>query len=372
MTIGASLYILYQVNTYIVILLILIGCVILLSLLYLYQSRILYQSNAFPQYKTPDLNPIGYRLPSERNLPYETVWLTTPDNIVLHSWFIRSDNLNTRQSGNTILFLHANAGNLGFRMDNLVLMYNTLQCNILILSYRGYGFSDGTPDENGLCIDAMTAYQWLQQNTTIDRRRIFVFGRSLGGAVAIALCNQLCSTTITDRHTIDNNESMRNIHSGTGLCGMIIENTFTNISDMAQCMFPFLRFNKLIISYLLTLKWYSIDTIQSIPCPILFISSTNDEIVPEYQMRQLYDHAYQSIHKQYHSVINGQHNNAFQVGGIDYTNKFIQYMNHCINILEPGINTKQTHNDAKHINRTAISTGETDWLDVTDDIVGSD
>ena len=85
--------------------------------------------------------------------------------------------------------------------------------NVLIVSYRGYGASEGEPGEAGMILDAEAAWQYLQKRPDVNKKTIFVFGRSLGGAVAISLAQKY----------------------GDEMCGLIVENTFTCISDMV-CM----------------------------------------------------------------------------------------------------------------------------------------
>lgn len=58
--------------------------------------------------------------------------------------------------------------------------YHKLNINILMVEYRGYGLSEGTPSEQGLYVDAQSALDYLMQRTDIDRTKIIVFGRSLG------------------------------------------------------------------------------------------------------------------------------------------------------------------------------------------------
>ena len=58
---------------------------------------------------------------------------------------------------------------------------------MLILAYRGYGNSEGTPSEEGLALDAEATLEHALSDPDIDNDRIFVFGRSLGGAVAAQL-----------------------------------------------------------------------------------------------------------------------------------------------------------------------------------------
>ena len=85
---------------------------------------------------------------------------------------------------------------------------------------------------------------------------MYVFGRSLGGAVSINLVtNPLYSDKIK---------------------GLIVENTFTCISDMIDVVLPVLKYFK----FLQRNHWRSIDLISSIKAPILFIKSMQDELIP--------------------------------------------------------------------------------------------
>lgn len=89
-----------------------------------------------------------------------------------------------------------------------------------MVEYRGYGESGGEPDEEGLQLDAQAGLDFLWSRSDIDRGRIFAFGRSLGGAVAVALGRR-------------NPRRLR---------GLLIENTFTSVRAMAEPIFPLLKY----------------------------------------------------------------------------------------------------------------------------------
>ena len=90
----------------------------------------------------------------------------------------------------TVLYLHGNAGNIGHRLVNVQGLYNSIGCNVALVEYRGYGRSEGTPSEEGLCMDAQAALDFLLTRSDINTEKILVFGRSLGGAVAIDLATR--------------------------------------------------------------------------------------------------------------------------------------------------------------------------------------
>lgn len=268
--------------------------------LYKFQESLLYQPKIFPQFATPEQNPAGYRNPSEQGMSYEDVWLTTPDGLKLHAWYIRPDNVEQRKERNNLLFFHANAGNMGFRMENLKMMYEVFNLNIFILSYRGYGNSEGAPTEHGLKIDAETLWQYVMSRDDIDRRRVFLFGRSLGGAVAFSLAA---------RHEEE-------------IAGTIVENTFTSISSMVDVLFPILAPLK---PWVLRMDWNTLSLLPKINHPLFFISGEKDEVVPAPQMKALYDAAV-SQDKEILLVKNGTHNNTWAEGKEEYIERFKQFL----------------------------------------------
>nr|XP_019070458.1 alpha/beta hydrolase domain-containing protein WAV2 isoform X4 [Solanum lycopersicum] len=122
--------------------------------------------------------------PARLRLLYEDVWLRSSDGVRLHAWFIK---LFPDCRGPTIIFFQENAGNIAHRLEMVRIMLQRLQCNVFMLSYRGYGASDGYPSQHGITKDAQAALDHLVQRTDIDTSRIVVFGRSLGGAVGTVL-----------------------------------------------------------------------------------------------------------------------------------------------------------------------------------------
>lgn len=163
-------------------------------------------------------NPLHSRVyipvPSIFNLPYETLNLRTRDKdpVTLHGFFIRHPG----EKGNfcpTMIFLHGNAGNLGHRLQNANGFYHSLACNVLLIEYRGYGLSTGAPSEKGLYTDVRVAIDYLFTRHDIDHNQIIIFGRSLGGAVAI--------------------DAAADAVYGSKVMCVLVENTFTSIPEMA-------------------------------------------------------------------------------------------------------------------------------------------
>lgn len=181
---------------------------------------------------------------------------------------------------------------MGFRMENLAELYNKSKFNVFILSYRGYGKSTGTPNEEGLMLDAEATMKYVFEELDINREKVFIFGRSLGGAVAIYAAGL-----------------------GHSVKGLILENTFTNISDMVSAVMPKVAWIK---SLILRIDWPSAERIKTIKCPILFIAGTKDELVPPIQMQTLRNNAKASAKIDWFAVEGGDHNMTWQKAGVNY------------------------------------------------------
>ena len=92
------------------------------------------------------------------------------------------------------------------------MLQDVVGCNVLMLEYRGYGYSTGTPDEAGLKIDAQTGLDYIRERIETSDTKIVVYGQSLGGAVAINL--------------VAENQDRGDI------AGLILENTFLSIRKL--------------------------------------------------------------------------------------------------------------------------------------------
>ncbi|KAG0494895.1 hypothetical protein HPP92_005889 [Vanilla planifolia] len=240
--------------------------------------------------------------PSRFEIDYEDVWLRSSDGVRLHAWFLKHS---PPVAGPTILFFQENAGNIGHRLDFVRMMMQRLHCNVFMLSYRGYGASDGHPSQPGITIDAQAALDHLSERGDVDTSRIVVFGRSLGGAVGSVLA----------------------FNNPDKVSALILENTFTSILDMTGVMLPFLRFfiggsasnGPKILNFLIRSPWSTVDVVGKIKQPILFLSGLQDELVPPLHMRLLYEKAAEKNTKcLFVGFPDGMHMDTWYSGGDRY------------------------------------------------------
>ncbi len=121
-----------------------------------------------------------YSSPDQLGLKYEDVQITSGDGVKLFAWFLPA----AGEAKGTILYLHGNAENISTHIGN-VYWLPAQHYNVLLLDYRGYGGSEGTPSLAGAEKDIDAAMAYLLQRKDIDHKRIAIFAQSLGGALAI-------------------------------------------------------------------------------------------------------------------------------------------------------------------------------------------
>lgn len=267
--------------------------------------------------------------PARLRLIFQDVWLTSEDGIRLHSWFIK---FSPHSTGPTILFFQENAGNIAHRLEMVRIMLQKLHCNVFMLSYRGYGASDGYPSQQGIIRDAQAALDHLCQRTDIDTSQIVVFGRSLGGAVGAVV-------------TKNNPDKV---------AALILENTFTSILDMAGVLLPFLKWfiggsttkGPKILNFVVRSPWSTIDIIGQVKQPILFLSGLRDEMVPPFHMEMLYAKA--AAHNKRCTFVEfptGMHMDTWIAGGDHYWKAIRTFLQQ--NVLEKGDKSHHNGNDSE-------------------------
>ncbi|MDH3712462.1 MAG: alpha/beta hydrolase [Gammaproteobacteria bacterium] len=245
---------------------------VLLAAVYFNQHRLLYLPNV--PARTLVTTPARY------GLAYENVRFETEDGVSLHGWFLPVQGATT-----TVLFFHGNAGNISHRLDSLAI-FARLGLQVLIFDYRGYGESSGKPSETGTYRDATGAWHYLTVTRGIASQDIVLFGRSLGGAVAIELASR--------------------VDAGA----LMVESSFTSVPEMAATLYPFLP-----VRWLARLHYPSLQRIGDVQCPVLVLHSENDEIIPFKHGQSLYRAAPQP--KAFY-VMGGGHNDGFFVSGDAY------------------------------------------------------
>ncbi len=165
---------------------------------------------------------------------------------------------------------------------------------LLVLDYPGYGGSGGRATEAALYAAADAAYDALATRPDVDPQRIYVYGRSLGSAVA----------TYTAAHR--------------RVAGLILESPFTNAAAMAQHHY------RLLPRFLLRLSLDNVANIRRVHCPILLFHGDADRLVPTAMGMAVAAAAAGPVKV---VLIHGSgHNDTYDIGGRAYREKVWEFV----------------------------------------------
>ena len=185
----------------------------------------------------------------------EDVWFESRDKTKLHGWYLPRQN-----SQRTILICHGNAENVALVTGDYGSQLRIeLDADIFIFDYRGYGKSDGNPQEAGVIADGLAALDWLCEKTGKQPGQITLYGRSLGGGIAVALANQ------------------------RGGRELLLDRTFDNLISPGSQRFPWVP-----VSLLMRNRFPSDERIKSCGMPVFQTHFTDDELIPIRSARNLF------------------------------------------------------------------------------------
>ncbi|VAX24643.1 hypothetical protein MNBD_NITROSPINAE02-2018 [hydrothermal vent metagenome] len=218
--------------------------------------------------------------PKMLGLKYTDVTIKS-GNQNMHGWYFPGNEKN-----GVVVFYHGNAGNMADRLS-FIKFLKPLQLNILMIDYRGYGNSQGYPSIKGIEEDGVATVEWLLNNNKIKPRQIVLWGRSMGGAAALAAASEY-----------------------PDVAGVIAESTFISLRAIAADFAPWAPVA------LITDRWKNAEILASLKTPKLIIHGVNDSLIPFYHGEELYSKAAEP--KQIIPVKGADHNNTYIVGGSVY------------------------------------------------------
>lgn len=207
-----------------------------------------------------------------QGLAFEDAWFAAADGTRLHGWYVPCD-----QPRAVILFSHGNGGSIADRAGVFRTLHDRMHSSLLAYDYRGYGRSEGVPTEQGILADARAARKWLAERAGIAEGRIVMMGESLGGGVAVDLA------------------------AADGARGLVLENTFSSLPDVAAAHFPWLP-----VRLLMRAQLNSAAKIPNYHGPLLQVHGDRDQIVPFVSGKKLFAAANEP--KQFVVVPGGDHN----------------------------------------------------------------
>ncbi len=232
-------------------------------------------------------DPLWLWTPADLGLSAEDVWLTPEPEVKLHAWFFPHP-----RPLATLLFCHGNAGNVSHRLENVAHLLQT-DFQVLLFDYRGYGHSSGQPSEQGLYRDAAAAWAHMAERPDTAGAPQVIFGRSLGGAVAVHLASHVPADAL------------------------IIESTFRSIHALTRLMLP-------VPLPSLPVKYDSLTRMRRLKMPLLVIHGEEDELIPFEEGQALFEAAPQP--KAWYPIPGAGHNDTYLVGSEAYFRRLATFV----------------------------------------------
>ena len=260
-----------------------IGYAVLVALGWLFQERL-----AFPAPRAPVPDPKRLGIANG-----ERIEVVTQDGTRLAGWYLPPALHRPPPPSPALLWFYGNGENIA-SLAPILRDFQPREAALLVVDYPGYGGSEGRATEAALYAAADAAYAALAARPQVDPGRIYVYGRSLGSAVAI----------YTAAH-----------HP---VAGLILESPFTSAADMAR------RHYALVPRFLLRLSLDNLSAITQVRCPILLFHGTADRLVPTAMGMRVAAAASGPV--EVVLIQNAGHNDTYDVGGDQYRDKVWEFV----------------------------------------------
>jgi pimeloyl-ACP methyl ester carboxylesterase len=209
-------------------------------LMYLVQDSLIFFPQSLPEAR---------RAAIAQRSAVDSVFIDAADGTRLHAWHVRGTG-----AASVVMYFGGNAEEVSWMMDDAA--RRTPEVSWLLVDYRGYGASSGSPSEKALVADALG---WYDRFST-QYKNIYAFGRSLGSGVAVQLAAQ------------------------RPIAGVVLVAPFDSLVEVGKHYYPFLP-----VKWMLRHRFDSVALAPKIAAPLLCVVATRDEIIPAVHSKRLYD-----------------------------------------------------------------------------------
>jgi fermentation-respiration switch protein FrsA (DUF1100 family) len=173
----------------------------------------------------------------------EDIWFRAEDGVKLHGWMFRAGEP-------LVIWFHGNGGNITDRAE-IAAELASRGVSVFVFDWRGYGKSEGTPNENALYKDAIAAYDVMKG------RDVVLYGESLGGPYAAYVAKHRKAKAV------------------------IIENSFPSLAAMGNRLYG--------LGWLAPRAMRTTDWLNEANVPVLVMHGKRDQVIPFELGMRLYD-----------------------------------------------------------------------------------
>lgn len=221
-------------------------------------------------------------------VPLRDVDFQSSDGTPLHGFIYAPTD-----SRGSMLFIHGNAENVAMLVPEMKLIGDRCRMTIFFFDYRGFGKSHGAPSEKTVLADTQSAIDWYCDDASIEPHDLYLFGRSLGGGMAVHAAAQ---------------NSPR---------GLILDRTFSSTVDVAASRFWWWP-----VRMVMRNRFPSHVRLPHYDGPILQMHGDVDEIIPLWSAQRLFETA-TSNDKEFMLIPGLYHNDPWPTAFVDRVSAFV-------------------------------------------------
>lgn len=205
--------------------------------------------------------------PEDFQLSYQDIWLTTADNVQLHSWWIPAQNPKQTNTNTMVLYLHGNAENISSHAMSVYWLARE-GVDVLALDYRGFGASEGRAMMPAVLQDLEAATAWMRAQH--PDKKLVVVAQSIGTALAVNFV-----ATAAAHYQIE---------------ALVLDAPFASFGSVARSALSGNVLGWLVwpFTVLVPSQWDPIKSAAAIQIPTLIMHSAEDRVVPYPQGQKLY------------------------------------------------------------------------------------
>lgn len=228
---------------------ILLAYIIFCVFVYLNQEALLFFTPSISNERVATLREAG-----EHHV--EEVTLVAADGTNLHGWILHGDPTKNSQP-NKVIYFGGNAEEVSHMVDHVSRFSDW---SFILMNYRGYGLSGGTPSEISLYADALLIYDYFESTGAINPAQTIVMGRSLGSGIAVYLA------------------------ANRQVSGAILISPYDSMVNVAKDAYPFLP-----VSWLMRHRFKAVDHAPLITVPLYALIALEDDIIDPERSHALID-----------------------------------------------------------------------------------
>lgn len=259
-------------------------------------------------YHHPNSSYKDYYFPDQLNMTYKNLTIMSPVDSLskkagydqLYGWFVYHEGIADKIP--TIVYFHENDYFPPARLYMIEKLYkNPQKYNVVMVDYRGYGYSQGKPSEDGLYSDCRAIMDFVLRMQEIDQKQVYIFGASLGGVMA----------------------TYSALHYQDRVNALILQNTIASVRSIINDKAPILD---PIVPLVLKLKMRSDERIKEIHLPIMFIVGLNDTSTGPHQMEIMYNSAVNAKERDLYNIPGCDHYLTWYYGGKEFDTRLTDFI----------------------------------------------